>query len=326
MRALITGASGFIGSRLARALADRDHRVRCLVRARSNLDALDGVEVECARGDVTASESLAEAVRGVDVVFHLAGIRRSPTPADFERVHVEGTRNLLSAVEAAAGTPPRMVLASSLAAMGPSSPDRPHREDDAPRPVEWYGESKARAETVCREFASRVPIAILRPPRVVGPGDRENLAFFRIVRRDFRLRIGGGPRPLSMVDVDDVVRAFLVAAEHPAAVGEAFFVAAEEATTLEGVQDLVARSLGITPRELPLAPGLLRALAAAADGVSRLTGRHLPLNRKLAGQLLAPAWTCSAEKARRVLGFRAEVGLAESIDRSAKWYCEHGWL
>ena len=144
-----------------------------------------------------------------------------------------------------------------------------------------------------------------RPPRILGPGDRENLVFFRLVKRGIRLEIGGGPRPLSVVDVDDVVEALLLLAVRPEAVGEAFFTPGPDQTTLEEIQSLGAEVLGVRPRTLRLSPRRLQALATMADGFSRLTGKHLPLNRKLARQLLAPAWTCSGEKARARLGWIA---------------------
>jgi dihydroflavonol-4-reductase len=169
-------------------------------------------------------------------------------------------------------------------------------------------------------------VSVARPPRILGPGDRENLVFFRLANHGIRLRIGGGPRPLSVVDVDDVVELLILQSTRPEAVGEAFFAPGPETTTLEEIQDLAASALGLRPRTVPLAPGVLRALATLADGVSRLTGRHLPLNRKLAAQLLAPAWTCSGEKARTRLGWIPRTGVASSIARSAAWYQAQGWV
>jgi dihydroflavonol-4-reductase len=325
VRVLITGANGFIGSHLARRLVDRGDDVRCLVRGTSDLALLEGIHIERVLGDITVPTTLPAAVEGSAVVFHLAGIRRSPSASDFERVNVVGTRNVLEAV----GTmpnPARVVFASSLAAMGPSQKDRPHSEEDTRRPSEWYGESKSKAEEVCREFSDRVPVATMRPPRVIGPGDRENLFFFKIVKRGWRLVLGGGPRHLSMIDVDDLIDAVVLLGDHPAAVGEAFFAAADETITLEGILDFVAQSLCVDTRSVRVPEAALRALALFADGVSKLTGRHLPLNRKLARQLLAPGWTCSTRKIREVLGFVAKTSLKESIDRSTGWYVANGWL
>jgi len=112
----------------------------------------------------------------------------------------------------------------------------------------------------------------------------------------------------------------------PAAPGEAFFLASPERTDLASLQREVARALSVSPRSVPVPAPLLSALAWAADGVTRASGLKLPLNRKLAAQLLAPGWTCDPGKARRLLGFEARLSLADSVDRAARWYREHGWL
>ena len=165
-----------------------------------------------------------------------------------------------------------------------------------------------------------------RPAGVVGPGDRENLLFFRVVKAGFLLDLGGPPRPLSFVDVEDCARGLLELAESPAAPGEAFFLASAERTDLSSLQRQAARALGVSPRTIPVPASLLSALAWAADGVTLVSGLKSPLNRKLARQLLAPGWTCDPGKARRLLGFEARVSLDESVDRAARWYRENGWL
>ena len=321
---MITGSNGFLGAHLASRLVARGDVVRCLLRSGSEGGALASLQVERAEGDVTVPATLLSACEGIEVVFHLAGIRRGSTREAFMKVNAEGTRAVCDAmVEARAR---RLVLCGSLAASGPSVDQRPRLESDPFAPTEWYGESKAESERIAFSYAPRLEVTCVRPARILGPGDRENLVFFKMVKAGVRLAIGGGPRPLSMVDVEDVVELLLLLAQRKEAVGQSFFAASEETTTLEQLQEIVATTIGAHPRTLHLAPWALTAIAAAADGVSRATGRHLPLNRKLARQLLAPGWTCSPQKAKERLGFSAKRGLAESIRQSALWYQEHGWL
>jgi nucleoside-diphosphate-sugar epimerase len=278
VRALVTGAAGFLGACLSRRLVAEGHAVRALVRPGGAPDALAGLDVEVVRGDVTDPGSLPAAVRGVDVVFHLAGVRRAPRREEFLRVNVAGTRLLLEACAAHAPGLARFVLAGSIAATGPSAAGR--REEDPLAPVEAYGESKAEAERIAFSFA----------------------------------------------DVEDCARGMALLATRPEAVGQAFFLASPERTSVEGLQREVARALGEQPRLVRIPPAALRALGTLADVASRALGRHLPLNRKLAEQVLAPGWVCETDKARRMLGFEAEVGLATSIDRSARWYLDAGLL
>lgn len=321
---LITGANGFLGGWLARALVARGDVVRCLVRPGSDASALEGVAVTIVPGDVTDAISLHAACEGVHTVFHLAGIRRATEREDFLRVNADGTRNVADAMVAAHAT--RLVLCGSLAASGPSVGGRPRVEEDPFAPEEWYGESKAEAERIAFSYADRLEVTCIRPARILGPRDHENLPFFKIVRKGFVLRLGGPERRLSFVDVEDVVQQLLLQADKPEAVGQAFFCASDETASVEQLMRLVAEALHVKPKTLPVPEALLRALGSVADVVSNATGKKLPLNRKLARQLLAPGWTCSIEKAKRVLGYRPRITFAESLRRSAESYVAAGWL
>jgi nucleoside-diphosphate-sugar epimerase len=320
MRALVTGAGGFLGGALVRALAARGDAVRALVRSPPAAPWPPGVEE--VRGDATDATALRGAVAGQDLVFHLAGVRRAADPEEFLRVNAGSTRLLLEACLARAPRLSRFVLAGSLAAAGPSR--RPRREDEPLAPIEPYGASKAEAERIALSFRDRVPVAIARAPRVMGPGDRENLLFFRIARAGLALSFGD--RPLSWVDVEDCARALLLLADRPAARGEAFFVASPETTTAEGLMREAARALGVRARRVRVPGPLLRAVAAVADAASDATGRRLPVSRKLAAQVLAEGWVCDPSKARVRLGFEATTSLGASVAQAATWYRARGWL
>ena len=332
--ALVTGAGGFLGRTLVCALRARGIGVRALLREGSGASTLlmsgsesSGPEVpgvEVIRGDATDAAAMRRAVEGCDIIYHLAGVRRATSRDEFMQVNAGSTRLLLEASVAAGAGHHRFVLAGSLAAIGPSREGK--REDDPFAPAEWYGESKAEAERLTLSYADRLPVAIGRPPRIMGPGDRENLLFFRIVKRGVVVRILGPERPLSWIDVDDCAEGFALLGEHPAAIGHAFFLASKERTSIEALQREVAHALGVTPRGLPVPPALVSGLAAAADFVTRATGRKLPLNRKLARQVLAPGWTCVPDKAERLLGFTARTSLRDSVARSARFYLDRGWL
>ncbi len=324
MRILITGANGFLGAWLARRLAARGDDVRCLVREKSDASTLDGAAVSVVTGDVTAPSSLPAALEGVEVVYHLAGIRRGTTRDDFMRVNADGTRVVAEAMVTAKAR--RLVLVGSLAATGPSVGGRLRVEDDPFSPEEWYGESKAEAERLAFSFRSQLEVTSCRPARIIGPGDRENLTFFKLVKRGIVLRILGGERRLSMVDVEDVVDQLLLQGDLPQARGEAFFCASDETLTLEELMTEAARVMQVHTRTVPLHPLVLKALAATADLASNVTGRKLPLNRKLARQLLAPGWACSIEKAKRVLGYSPKRTVHASLQRSAESYLANGWL
>ncbi|MFT3917135.1 MAG: NAD-dependent epimerase/dehydratase family protein [Anaeromyxobacteraceae bacterium] len=326
MRALVTGADGFLGRALVRLLARRGggpgDEVRALVRRPS--PALEALGARVLVGDATDPGALRAAVEGCDDVFHLAGVRRATDPEEFRRVNAGSTRLALEACLAAAPRLRRFVLAGSMAAAGPSA--TPRREEDPVSPVEPYGASKIEAERIALSYADRVPVAVARPPRIMGPGDKENLFFFKIARAGYAVGFGGGRRPLSWIDVDDCARGMLLLAERPEARGEVFFLASPDLTDAQGLMLAVADALHLTVRRVTM-PGLVvRAVAEAGEAVRALTGRRFPLNRKLAAQALAPGWVCDPSKARARLGFVASTPLADSVARAAAWYVREGLL
>ncbi len=324
MRVLITGANGFLGSWLASFLAERKHDVRCLVREGSDRSALTHPELNIVPGDVTQPATLGPALVGVDVCYHLAGIRRGTTRDDFMAVNAEGTRLVAEAMVQAKAK--RLVLCGSLAASGPSLAGKPRREEDPFAPEEWYGESKAEAERLLFTFKDRLEVTSCRPARIVGPGDHENLQFFKLVHRGLILRLLGPERRISFIDVEDVVEQLVLQGERPEAVGEAFFCSSAQTESVESLMTYIAEVLGARARVVPLPESVLRGAGAVADVLSTASGRKLPLNRKLASQLLAPGWTCSTEKATRLLGFTAKRSVRDSVRRSGEWYRAHGWL
>jgi nucleoside-diphosphate-sugar epimerase len=321
---LITSANGFLGAWLAKALVARGDEVRCLVRAGSDASALAGVAAKIVEGDVTQPATLPTALEGVDTVFHLAGIRRGATRAEFIKVNAEGTRNVCDAMVAAGSR--RLVFVGSLAATGPSVGGRPRVEEDSFAPQEWYGESKVEAEQIAFSYSGKLEVTCCRPARIIGPGDHENLTFFKLVKKGIVLKLGGPERKLSFVDVEDVVDQLLLQADRPEAVGEAFFSASDETESVEELMRIVGQVLGLHPRTIYVPELVLSALGGAADLISNVSGRKLPLNRKLARQLLAPGWTCRIDKARRLLGYSPRRTIAESLKRSAESYLALGWL
>jgi nucleoside-diphosphate-sugar epimerase len=160
----------------------------------------------------------------------------------------------------------------------------------------------------------------------MGPGDRENLFFVRLARAGVAIGFRGPERPLSWIDVDDCARGLVVLAERPEARGEAFFLASPLTTGALEIQREAARALGVRARAVRLPPLAVRGAASLAELVTGITGRRLPLNRKLAAQVLAPGWVCDPGKARERLGFEARTPLRESIARAAEWYRARGWL
>src|SRR2546426_12251915 len=169
MRAVVTGGAGFIGSHLIEALVQRGDEVVCVERPGASRRWLDELDVCYRDSGLEDVAQLAAALSGADVVFPLAGLTEARSPRDFYAVNTEGTARLFRAAAAHNGGAPRVVLMSSLAALGPCRNGDRLSPDTVPYPISHYGHSKLLAEAVAHAFADRVPATIIRPPSVYGP-------------------------------------------------------------------------------------------------------------------------------------------------------------
>jgi nucleoside-diphosphate-sugar epimerase len=212
---LVTGATGFIGRHLVQRLLARGCRVSCLVRAIAHGDVRVPAGVDQITGDVTDGDAIGRALERsqAEVVYHLAGVLKALRPNDFLPVNVGAVETLASAC-ADRATPPVLVIVSSLAAAGPCADGVPHEEGAASAPVSAYGRSKLAGERAATRYAARVPISIVRPPIVFGPGDHGVLEMIQpIVQWGLHVVPGRGDTRVSLVHVADLVEALLLVAE-----------------------------------------------------------------------------------------------------------------
>ena len=242
-------------------------------------------------------------------------------------------------------TPPVVVVLSSLAAAGPMTEERPRTETDLPNPVASYGRSKRLGELAAETLADKVPITVLRPCVVFGPGDVAGSALFRTIRRlGFHPVLGLGKR-LALVHVTDLVAAILAAAQKgerlPAplrsgnAIAQAtantgegyYFIAANECPTYAELGRMIGRAEGRPKVKVFHAPQfMLYGLAAGGELAGRITGRPKFLNLDRVPEIVGGHWICSAEKAQRQLGFKQSAPLEEQLRQTALWYGQAGWM
>ncbi|HUP34073.1 MAG TPA: NAD-dependent epimerase/dehydratase family protein [Candidatus Limnocylindria bacterium] len=322
----MTGGTGFIGSHLVEALLAQGHEVRCLVRDTRRLGWISGLpSVMLAQGGMDEPHSLEEGMRGVDQVYHVAGLTRARAAREFFRVNAEGTRHLVRACLETPGGPRRLVHLSSLAAVGPMPMATACAEDVPPRPVSPYGRSKLQGEAAVLGVRDRLHVTVLRPPVVYGPRDRGVLEVARWVGRGLLPMPAGPSRTLSLCYVEDLVTALLTAGEAKVPSGEIFHVASEGAFTWEQVGDALGEALGKHPTPLRIPVPILLALATGADALAWLTGRSSYFSRGRVREA-AGHWLCDTGKARRQLGIVPRVGLRKGAAVTVNWYRETGWL
>ncbi len=317
--ALVTGGTGFVGSHLVDELLASGYRVRVPVRATSDRRWLDGKPVDLHPVDLVSGD-LGPLVAGVDVTFHLAGLTRG-SPRQLQRVNVDVTRRLVDALTSDPGH--RLVFCSSQAAAGPGSMDRPRRWEDPAEPTTPYGRSKLAAEEVIQRTGPSIESTAIRAVAVYGPRDPDTLPFFRMAQRGWVITPGLRRRMVQLVHVQDLARAFRLAAEAPRTVGRTYFVGHPEAATWSQVVAAAGRAVGRRTRALPVPSAGIVLAGAVVGAVAGARAGSLDLRR--ARDLVQRAWTCEVEPAVRELNWSPRYGLVSGFQHTADWYREWRW-
>lgn len=325
MNVFVTGGTGFVGAHLVKALRARGDTVVVLVRKPALAEQLGwGSEIRLIRGDLDDAAALRAGCAGTDVVYHVAGRIAARTPAEYLTTNRDGTAHVLAA--ARDGAAKRIVLVSSLAVAGPTTPGHPIDESRPPQPVTDYGRSKLAGEVLARAMPPSLPWTIVRPPVVYGEWDRGTLTIFRLARRGFVPVFGDGSQELSVIHAEDLARALIAAATTPGAAGRIYFAAHPDVTTSRALVRAVGRALGGTPRVIPVPALVARGVLWTMGTLAYLTRRASLLSSDKAEEYLAPAWTCRSDALTRDTGWRADIDLETGVRRAADWYREVGWL
>jgi nucleoside-diphosphate-sugar epimerase len=323
---LITGASGFIGGRLAERLVSDGYSVRCLVRERSDRVRLDELGVQLVVGDLTSAPSLARAVADCRYVFHCGALVTDwATRQEIARTNVAGTRSLLAASIGASVE--RFVHVSSTDVYG--YPDAAGIDEAyvATRFRNWYAQTKRAAEAEVRRVAERgaLEAVILRPASVYGPGSKEVVGeIARAIEARHMLLVDGGRAIAGLCYVENLIDAALLALRHEAAPGHAFNISDGLDVTWRRFTDDLAEGLGCPPVRwsLPywLANGIGFSLEHGYRLLRRATGLTLaPLLSRQAVQVLGRNQDFSNRKARAMLGWKARVDYAAGLEATLAW-------
>ncbi|MGD2252044.1 MAG: NAD-dependent epimerase/dehydratase family protein, partial [Anaerolineales bacterium] len=321
-RTLVTGATGFVGSALCRALTSQDRPVRALHRSTSNLAALEGLPVEPVVGDLLAPESLRAAMQGIDLVFHAA----APSaywrhPKQVVGVIVDGTRNVIRAsLEAEVR---KAVITSSLAAMGVPAPNEMlterHTFNLPPRRFP-YGYAKRQAEIESVRLAEgKLHLVIVNPAVVLGPGDRNQISGSLVVetaRRRNLIWLEGG---MNVIHIEDVVAGHLAAAQKGRS-GERYILGAHNLTHRH-ILTTTAEVAGRPHPKIKLPPGLISPAAAVVDLLRRFV--RLPLDGNQI-RMSRHYLYCDSSKAQKELALSKPLSFRQAVEDTYAWYVEEG--
>ena len=338
MKVLITGAPGWLGNRFLEILIkhdqvaefSRDWEIRCLVLKGMNLGFIRELSkirnIECVEGDIRNPESLEKATKGIDVVFHIAGIIHPKKIEELYEINSDGTKNILTA--SIKNGVRRIIFTSSNSVSGTNlSRDLLMKESDPPRPYLNYGKSKFLAEqAVNRAYESKkIETVILRPCWYYGPNqpDRQT-TFFKMIEKGNPIIFGDGKNLRSMSYADNTCQALILAAKSQKANGQTYWIADSEPYSMIKIYQTVADLLSVKNFRPRYVPGFISEAGLLADKALQGLGLYIK-EIHVAGEMNKDI-ACSVEKAKRDLGYAPDIDLKEGMRRSIAWCRAKGTL
>ena len=329
MKVLITGGTGFIGSRLALQCLKNGEEVRVLGQENNSVERHNRHEVQAAGaevvvGSIVGDVALPGLLEGIDVVFHLAACQHEANVPDqrFWDVNVNGTRNLLEA-SLQAGVR-RFVHGSTIGVYGGATRGVID-EQSALNPANIYGITKLEGERVVQRFREKIPTVIVRISETYGPGDQRLLKLFKGIDKRIFIMIGKGENLHHQIYIDDLVEGLILAAKEGEAVGKMLPLAGKEPVTTNQMVGIIAKVLGKSVRgfRAPMLPFLF--LAVLMEKTLRPLGIQPPLHRRRM-DFFIKSFVLSQEAARQVLKFIPKVSFEQGAAETAKWYKRMGYL
>ncbi|NWF92687.1 MAG: NAD-dependent epimerase/dehydratase family protein [Syntrophaceae bacterium] len=327
LSALVTGASGFIGGRLAERLATEEGvRVRAMVRNERKAEPLRKLQLEIVRADLLDLSSLREAVAGCELVFHCAALVRETGDKDeFFRTNVKGTENILKA-SVDAGVK-RFVHFSSVAVYGMNPPDRADETTPFQPCGNLYCDTKIGAEKAvwAAYQEAGLPVVVIRPANVYGPRSNPwTIRPIKLIRSGQMMLINGGTGLCNCVYIDNLLDATLAAAKHDQSVGQVYLISDGVAMMWKEFFGYYAQMAGRSEiRSVP--QWLAKMIALGMEISSKFTGRPPKITREAVSYLTRQSYF-SIEKARRELGYQPRFSLEQGMKLTEQWLRESGYL
>ncbi len=326
MIALVTGATGFTGTNMVKNLLEHNYQVRVFIRPESDITELKKYPVEFAFGDIRNADEVNEAVRGVDMVYHIAALYRSANIPDnvYWDVNVKGTKHVLDA--AVQFKTQRVIHCSTCGVHGHI--DHPPATEESPiKPEDIYQKTKAEGERLAMEYyqEKRLPVTVVRPVGIYGPGDTRMLKMYRTIQNRNFIMFGGGNVNYHLTFVTDTVEGFRLAGESENAVGKIYIIAGNEYTTLNEFANMIAKELKVKPPRLhpPVWPLYVAAFLCEKTCVPLRV--EPPIFRRRV-HIFTHDRAFDISRAKKELGFRPKISMEEGIHQTANWYIKNGYL
>lgn len=329
MNILITGGTGFIGSRLTLRCLAEGHSVTVLGQINTpaeeeNKQFLESKGAKVVLASITEPDTLLTALQGIDTVFHLAAAQHEANVPEqhFWDVNVTGTKNMIEA-SILAGVK-RFVHGSTIGVYG-SALDGEIDEASPLRPANIYGVTKLEGEKLVLSYKDKIPVVVIRISETYGPGDRRLLKLFKAIRKNIFFRIGNGKNKHHLIYIDDLIDGMLAASTSERAVGEVVLLAGKEILTTDEMIDAIATTLGqkVSNVHVPIFPFL--ATAWVMEKTLSPLGIQPPLHRRRM-DFFKKSFLFSLDKSASVLGFKPKTSFAQGALETARWYSDNELL
>jgi nucleoside-diphosphate-sugar epimerase len=269
---------------------------------------------------------LTEAVKGVDQVFHLAGITKAVKEKTYFEINGLGTENLILACLENNPRLQKFIYLSSQAAAGPCRNGNKKKESDRCEPVSPYGQSKRMGEELALVHAHELPLLILRPAAVYGPRDRDIYTFFKLLSKRIKPCLSGEDQHISLCYVEDIIQAILLATQAQEPSGEIFFLSDGQDYRLTEIGDTFAQAMGVKAVSICVPEWVIAGMASFSEYLSKFSGKPPLLNKGKIEEILQRNWVCDITKAKRALGFEPHIPLAQGAKLTFEWYEKENWL
>ncbi|MFK7892335.1 MAG: NAD-dependent epimerase/dehydratase family protein [Granulosicoccus sp.] len=325
---LVTGATGFTGRHLVKTLCNTGAEVRAIARASSDCTELEKLPVALYRGEVFDADVINSAIEGVNYVFHVAAAYREAKISDdvYWNVHVGSTKHLANACLVQTDFK-RFVHVSTLGVHGHIE-NPPATEEYPFAPGDRYQETKVEAEMWIRDFAEQnsLPVTVVRPAAIYGPGDRRLLKVFKMAKMNLVPMLGLGHKHLyHLIHVTDLVDFMILSATHERTAGEVYACGAKDPITIQNMIRIIAGELDTRPRflRLPVTPFFIAG--DLCEFVCKPLGIEPPIYRRRVA-FFTKDRAFDTSKMRKHTGFSNRYSNESGLTNLAQWYKREGWL
>ncbi|MBC8312877.1 MAG: NAD(P)-dependent oxidoreductase [Candidatus Cloacimonetes bacterium] len=319
-KAIVTGANGFIGCNLVKALIAKHYDVTCLVRKTSNVETLKNLPVKFICWNEINDKILFE---NQDYIFHLAAKVKAKNKRKYFEANLERTKILISVLKNS--NLKKFIFVSSQSAAGPCKTKIPKTEKDTENPISHYGKSKLAAENFIKDNC-KIPWTIIRPSGVFGPYDKDFLIYFKLIKKGIAPLVGFGEKFFSLIFIDDLTDLIIKSAENPKANFQTFFACDGKIYSQKDFIKSIEKAMQKKSIKINIPIISIFKLAIFNEMLKFFCKNQFTLNFQKAKEMREKYWICSSEKSEKILNFNLKFSLDEAIEKTYNWYKKNKWL